>query len=321
MTKPKVLTIIGPTASGKTEAAIKAARKIKSISGKDAEIISADSRQVYKHIPIATAQPSKEQLKKFNHHFIATLELDEEFNAGEFGKKGRVLIDKIIRKEKIPIIAGGSGLYISSLIYGFFDYGQFHDEELRVKQKLLRRKLYDKLEKFGLDALLSDLKTSDPVSAANLPQLTERRVIRALEVYHLTGIPISSHKNNKIDIGFEAVQIGINRDREELYGRINKRVDTMVENGLIDEVKKLKRKGYHYTKYNSLNTVGIKEVFDYLNNDISYERMVELIKQNTRRYAKRQMTWFRRDENIRWVNYNDFESVLDAIISKISSLS
>jgi tRNA dimethylallyltransferase len=303
MGKPQVYVIVGPTASGKTEFSIKTAENIASKTGKDVEIISADSRQVYKHIPIATAQPSKEDLKKFKHHFINAIELEEEFNAGDFGKKGRELVDKIFKKGNIPMVVGGSGLYISSLIYGLFEYDDFHDEaELKEKQKQIRAQLYDKLEKKGLEKLVSELKKVDADTVNSMPQVTERRVIRALEVYYITGVPISVHRSKKIKINFEPVQTGITMDRNVLYERINKRVELMIEQGLIEEVTALKQKGYHYKKQNSLNTVGIKEVYDHLAGEISYERMLELIKQNTRRFAKRQMTWFNRDKNIKWVS-------------------
>jgi tRNA dimethylallyltransferase len=304
--KPKVLVITGPTASGKTDISIKIAEEISSKTGKNVEIISADSRQVYKQIPIATAQPGKEQLKKFKHHFINELPLKAEFNAGEFGKKGRTRIDKILKKGNIPVIVGGSGLYISSLVYGLFDYDEFHDEkELKQKQKRVRADLYDRLEKNGLDKLVSELKKADPQTAMSIPNATPRRVIRALEVYYLTGVPISDMKKKKIEISFEPVQFGVNLERIELYERINKRAELMIEKGLIEEIKKLKAKGYHYKNYNSLNTVGVKEVFDYLDDLISYDRMLELIKQNTRRFAKRQLTWFRRDKNLKWHSPED----------------
>lgn len=300
--KSKVFTIIGPTASGKTAFSLKLAELIQKKTGKEAEIISADSRQVYKHIPIATAQPSKDELKKFKHHFINSIELEDDFNAGEFGAKGRKLIDKIFSQGKIPIVAGGSGLYISSLIYGLFEYD---DDVSKEKQTDIRKKLYEKLEKSGLDKLISELEKTDPETLNAMPNITERRVIRALEVYYLTGIPISSHRANKIEINFEPVQIGLEWQRETLYARINNRTDEMIKQGLIDEVKALQKKGYHYKKYNSLNTVGVKEVFDFLEGLITYERMLELIKQNTRRFAKRQMTWFRRDKNIKWIKPDD----------------
>ncbi|HEY3251132.1 MAG TPA: tRNA (adenosine(37)-N6)-dimethylallyltransferase MiaA, partial [Ignavibacteria bacterium] len=190
---------------------------------------------------------------------------------------------------------GGSGLYIDSLIFGLFDYDELSDdEELKKNQKTIRHNLNEKLYKEGLERLTEELKRVDEETANVMDYVTERRVIRALEVYYLTGIPISVHRSKKININFEPELIGMKLNRQELYNRINNRVDLMLEQGLVKEIKSLKDKGYHYKDYNSLNTVGIKEVFDFLDEKISYDKMVELIKQNTRRFAKRQMTWFRR---------------------------
>lgn len=303
MKKQKVLTIIGPTASGKTELSVRAAEIITRSLNKQVEIVSADSRQVYKHIPVASAQPPRNILKKYRHYFIDELELDEEFNAGEFGKRGREIINNILAAGKIPVIAGGSGLYIDSLINGLFDYEELSaDKEWKQNQALLRQKLYDKLNQSGLQMLTDELKQIDPETVSAMDHVTERRVIRALEVYYLTGIPISVHRSNKIKIDFSAVKIGINMNREELYERINQRTDKMIDYGLIDEVMALKKKGYHYSTMNSLNTVGIKEVFDFLDGKLSLEEAVNLIKQNTRRFAKRQMTWFRRYDDINWID-------------------
>jgi tRNA dimethylallyltransferase len=315
MDKPKVLTIIGPTASGKTDLSYLLADEIKQRTGKDIEIISADSRQIYKHIPIATAQPSGEYLEKYKHHFINQFGLGDEFNAGTFGKMARELISFIFNRGKIPIVVGGSGLYLRSLIYGLFDIEDIIEEENgKEKQKEIRKELYKRLKSGGLKKLSDELLKIDPVTTAQMQNITERRVIRALEVYYLTGIPISTLRSRKVDIKFDFVQIGINRDRQVLYDKINKRVDKMIELGLIDEVKNLKKKGYDYGKYNSLNTVGVKEVLDHLEGKIDYERMRELIKQNTRRYAKRQLTWFKKDKNIMWVNFDLYHLWIEKIL-------
>lgn len=306
VTKEKVLTITGPTASGKTELALLISEKIKVNRKNEIEIISADSRQIFRHIPISTAQPFVKDLKKIKHHFVSELEIDEEFSAGEFGKKGRKIIDEVFQRGNILLIVGGSGLYLNSLLYGLFSYENIDDENLfKQKKELIRKELYSKSERNGLDSLVSELKKVDPETISKMKEITERRVIRALEVYYLTGIPISIHQRRKIDINFTPVIIGITWDRKILYERINKRTEYMIEHGLIDEVKNLKQKGYHYRNYVSLNTVGIKEAFDYLDNKISYQKMLELIKQNTRRYAKRQLTWFKRDKNIKWFNVSD----------------
>lgn len=300
--KPKVLTIIGPTGSGKTALAIKLAENLRKKNGKDVEIISADSRQVYRHIPVTTAQPAKEELAKFKHYFINELELDEDFNAGEFGKKGRELIRSINKAGKIPLIVGGSGLYINSLIYGLFEYDSEGTAYSASSGQLeMRDKLYVRIENEGIEKLLHELREVDPETVKNMPHVTVPRVVRALQVYYSTGIPLSVHRAGKIEINFEPVIYGINVNRAELYDRINKRVDSMIEHGMIEEISALREEGYHYKTHNSLNTVGAKEVFDHLDGNISYERMIGLIKQNSRRYAKRQMTWFRKDKNVKWI--------------------
>ena len=307
MQKPKVIVITGPTASGKTALSLKIAHDINNKTGKTVEIISADSRQVFKHIPITTAQPSIEELGQFKHHFINELELTQEFNAGEFGTNARKLIDKLFDAGKNPLVVGGSGLYINSLAYGFFEIGS-DDKQLEEKFKEKRNEIYKLKDEKGFDYLLDELKKHDPDTFNKMKEIKERRVIRALEVFYVTGIPISVHQSKKIDISFEPVMYGIQIERAELYEKINNRTDIMISRGMIEEIEDLRSKGYHYKTHNSLNTVGAKEVFDYLDGIITKERMTELIKQNTRRFAKRQMTWFRRDENIKWISgVNDFD--------------
>ena len=302
---PEVIVVTGPTASGKTSLALNLAAKIKKTKGKDVEIISADSRQVYKYFPITSAQPSEEELKMFRHHFINELEPGVTFNAGTFGKQGRELIEKIFNEGKTPLIVGGSGLYINSLVYGLFEYEEIDAEEFEAKQAMVRKGLYDRLEKNGLAELAEELKKIDPETFDSIKEITERRIIRALEVYCITGTPLSEHRKKKIDINFSAKLYAVEMPRSELYDRINRRADQMLASGMIEEISSLKDKGYHYKSHNSLNTVGAKEVFDFLDGKISEEVMIGLIKQNTRRFAKRQMTWFRRDENINWITSVD----------------
>lgn len=303
MHKPRSLAITGPTASGKSDAAFELALLIRKKLNKETEIISADSRQIYKHIPIVTSHPPKEYLKKIRHYFVDCFELDKEFNAGEFGKAGREILNKLLKQNKFPIVAGGSGLYLKSLLYGLFEFEE--DNLLEDKRKKIRLKLSNRMETEGPEKLLNELKQIDPESASGMTLSNKRRIIRALEIYYLTGNPISSLHKQKLDIGFEPVIYGLNWQREILYDRINKRADFMITSGLVEEIQKLRDKGYNYENYNSLNTVGVKEVFDYLDGKINYERMTELIKQNTRRFAKRQMTWFRKDKNIKWIDVKE----------------
>ncbi len=284
----KILAIVGPTASGKTKLAVEIAERL------NGEIISADSRQIYKRIPIATAQPDEEDLKRVKHYFIAELEPGENFNAGEFGIRGRKIIEDIFERGKLPVLAGGSGLYIKSLIDGFF--------ESEAKSDEIRERLYRELDKFGEDYLYKQLKAADRETFDKIPKGKIRRVIRALEVFLITGKKISELQKEKVKINFETVQFGLSADRKILYDNINNRADKMIRLGLIDEVRKLIESGYHYKKNYSLDTVGIKEVIMHLEGETDFEKMKVLIKQNSRRYAKRQMTWFRRDGRINIIN-------------------
>lgn len=287
----KVLAIVGPTASGKTNLSVDVALKL------NGEIISADSRQVYKYIPIATSQPSAEDLKKVRHYFINELELSEEFNAGEFGTKSREIIRDIFSRNKQPVITGGSGLYIRSLIDGLFE------EEIEASE--VRDELYEKMNTLGKEYLYEELVKVDKNSADTMIPQNFRRVIRALEVYYVTGKRISDFQKEKIYVDFSAVQIGLMYDRKHLYRRINERVDKMLEEGLLEEAKNLRELGFDHNKYYSLNTVGLKEIFKHIEGEYDFDEMVRLIKQNTRRYAKRQLTWFRKDKRINWIEVNE----------------
>lgn len=290
----KVYVLLGPTASGKTVLSLLLAKEL------NAEIISADSRQVYKHIQVATCAPTAYELSKAKHYFVNELELDEDFNAGTFAKLSKEIISDNHSKDKNVLLVGGSGLYIKSLIDGFF--------EEEVKDLSIREKLNLRLETEGREVLYDELMSIDPDTASKMDAGKFRRVIRALEVYYATGKKMSAQQENTVKPGFESVQIGLTFDREVLYDRINQRVDGLIANGLIDEIELLLKEGYTPEKYNSLNTVGVKEVFRYLKSEITKEEMAEQIKQNTRRYAKRQMTWFNADKRINWVKVSDYEN-------------
>jgi tRNA dimethylallyltransferase len=283
--KKVVLCIVGPTASGKSSLAILVA---KSLHG---EIISADSRQVYKYLDIGTAKPTKPQRRQVMHHFVDLLDPDVAFSAGEFGRKGRETIDDIFRRKRVPIVVGGSGLYVKSLIDGFFE-GPSADNEVR-------RRLSKRLQAEGAEKLLAELRDIDPVSAGRMLPSNTRRIVRGLEVYELTGIPLSKLQDQRIRIDFTPLMIGLQWERKVLYARINKRVDTMLKDRLLEEVRTLLDFGYSEAT-NSLQTVGYQEAISHLQGEIDYKTMVELIKRNTRRYAKRQLTWFRADRRIHW---------------------
>ena len=302
----KVIVIAGPTCTGKTALAISVAEKINS------EIISADSRQVYKCLDIGTAKPSKAELKKVKHNLIDLVSPDGDFNAGKFVEEAERIISGLHSENKIPVVAGGTGLYIKSLIDGIINSVDTNQE--------LRDELLGKRKQFGNEYLYKELKRVDPKSADSMLPQNWKRVIRALEVYYISGKPIWQHfDEQKKNTNNQFFQFGITRERAVLYERIEQRVDMMIENGLVDEVKHLLKKGYS-KEINALNTVGYKEIISYLENEISLERAVELIKRNTRRYAKRQITWFKADIRINWININNEYDITDAsnyIIKKV----
>ena len=282
----KVIVIVGPTCSGKTSLSLLTAEKINS------EIISADSRQFYKFLDIGTAKPTQNEVEKIKHHLLDFLNPNEDYNASKFEKDAINIISELHRNCKIPIVVGGSGLYIKALVDGIFDEvdtnENYRTELLELKKKHGNNFLYELLEK------------NDPITAKNLLPQNWKRIIRALEVYHITGKPIwKFYENQKRDINFKFYQFGLNWNREILYLNIEKRVDEMITVGLVDEVKNILKMGYD-KQINSLNTVGYKEIIDFLDGNITLDRAIELIKRNTRRYAKRQLTWFRKDERIKW---------------------
>jgi tRNA dimethylallyltransferase len=290
----KILILAGPTASGKTSLSLLIAPLI------NAEIISADSRQIYKYLDVGTAKPTRAERQSIPHHFIDMLEPDRDFNAGEFGKMGRAIITEIESRGRVPFVVGGSGLYIRSLIDGFFD-GPGADPDLR-------RHLAERMRLEGADRLLEELRRVDPAAAENMLPANTRRIMRGLEVYYITGVPISELQKQKPDFHFDPLFVGIEWDRSQLYERINRRVDAMLAAGLVDEVRSIAARGFD-RHLNSLQTTGYVEVFDYFDGRFSETAMADAIKQNTRRYAKRQMTWFRPDSRIRWfpaVGESDF---------------
>jgi tRNA dimethylallyltransferase len=300
-----VVVITGPTCSGKTYLSLRIAEEI------GGEIISADSRQVYKYLTIGTAKPDIETLKSVKHYLVDFLEPDEEYNVSKFEHDALVKIKNIFKKNKVPIVSGGSGLYIKALVDGIFDTAD--------KDEVYRKELHQLKDEYGNEFLYNKLKEVDPECASKMLPQNWKRVIRALEVYHLTGKPISlHHKEQKRNIDFIFLQHGLNWQREVLYKRIEKRVDDMISAELVEEVKKILDRGFD-SKINSLNTLGYKEIISYLEGEYSIERAIELIKRNTRRFAKRQMTWFRADKRIIWhdvKSQKDIDKIADKIISE-----
>lgn len=282
----KILILAGPTGVGKTNLSIKLAKKM------NGEIISADSMQVYKYMDIGSAKINKDEMCGIKHHLIDVCEPDEIFNVSFYVDLGKKAIDEILSKNKLPIIVGGTGLYIRSLLYDQKHCTSGEDKEYRDY-------IYKLAEEKGNKYIHELLKDIDNESYRNIHYNNVKRVVRALEVYHITKKPFSHFKQDKKPI-FDFKYYILNLDREKLYENINKRVDIMIENGLIYEVKCLKARGY--TKdLQSMQGIGYKEVFDYLDGITTKEQMIEKIKQNSRNYAKRQITWFKKEENSEFI--------------------
>jgi tRNA dimethylallyltransferase len=288
-----LIVVCGPTAVGKTHFAIALAEKLHT------EIVSADSRQLYKEIPIGTAQPSTEELQRVKHHFVGNLLLEEDYNAGMFERNALELLENLFQKHDTVICCGGTGLYIKALCEGLDDVPKANE--------LVREQLIERLEHEGLEALQIELKTLDPVHFEKMDSQNPQRVIRALEVCLSTGKPFSSfHEGAKKQRPFNIEKIGLELPREELYERINKRGDLMLEAGWLEEAKAVFDKRH----LNALNTVGYKELFTHLGGEMTLEEATEKIKINTRRFAKRQLTWFKKDVEVKWFENPSIHQVL-----------
>jgi tRNA dimethylallyltransferase len=281
--------IVGPTAVGKTAAAIIVAEVL------GAEIISADSRQLYRGLNIGTAKPTAEERRRVRHHMVDVLDPGAPYSAGQFGEDARACAREIATRSRVPLLVGGSGLYVTSAVDGLFD-GPAADPELRER-------LEERLRREGVAVLAAELAATDP--GLNVDVTKPRRIIRALEVYVLTGVPLSRlHAERRVDTGVEPCIVGLHRERSALYRSIEERCERMLAAGLVEEMEELERAGVPMD-CTALNTVGYAEVRAYRSGRISWGEMVRLFKQNSRRYAKRQMTWFRRDPRIRWVRVEE----------------
>lgn len=297
----RVIVIVGPTASGKTNLSIELAKRM------NGEIISADSMQIYKYMDIGTAKPTKEEMQDISHYLIDEVLPNEDFNVVRFKELAEKYIDNILEKGKQPIVAGGTGLYISSLINNI----NFSESESDWE---LREALKKEAEEFGPEYLHKKLQEVDPDSALSIHPNNIKRVIRALEVYYQTQKPISYHNemSRSIPPKYQFVLVGLNMDRQVLYERINKRVDIMIQNGLVDEVKRLVDLGYADSII-SMQGIGYKEILEFLRNNITLEQAIDNIKQGTRRYAKRQITWFKRIHGINWFNVDNCGNNINVI--------
>jgi tRNA dimethylallyltransferase len=287
---------VGATASGKTDLSIVLARRY------NAPIISTDSRQVYRGLPIGTAYPSDEQLKSVEHHFIGELDLTQEFNCGEYERQALERLGELFAEHDTVVAVGGSGLYVRALCEGI--------DDLPDVDKSLREQLMIRLATEGVESLSEELYRLDPEYYEQVDKCNPARVVRALEVCLSTGEKYSSlRKGAKKERDFEIVKIGVDMSRDVLYERINRRVDIMMEAGLEREARAV----LPYRNCNSLRTVGYSEMFDFFDGKTTRDEAVELIKRNTRRYAKRQMTWFRRDADIRWFEPSQTDKIIEYI--------
>ena len=295
-----LISVVGATGIGKTALAIRLAEHF------NTEIISSDSRQFFKEMKIGTAVPSSEELSRVKHHFIQNRSVHQDYNVGAFEDDAVNFLRHKFSAFDFFVMVGGSGLYVDAVLNGLDDFPRV-DAEFRTK-------LLVDLNEHGIGHLQEQLKKVDPASYNRIDIHNKQRLIRALEIYQGTGQPFSSFlMNKKKDREFEAIKIGIQADRQIVYDRINQRVDQMMEMGLLEEAERL----YPYRELNALQTVGYKELFDYIDGKISLDFAISEIKKNTRRFAKRQGTWFKRDKDIKWFDYEIDDSL---IIAHITSL-
>ena len=301
--KPLLVCIVGPTAIGKTALAIEIAKEFQT------EIISADSRQFYKEMTIGTAVPSSEELAAVTHHFIQNRSIWEDYSVGDFEKDALNLLQKLFKKHAIVVMVGGSGLYLDSVVKGLDDFPKVPSE--------IRERLNEEFELKGIETLQKELKEVDPGYYKKVDLSNHHRLIRALEICRATGRPYSSFLNQTSERrNFDTLIIGLTADREIIYGRINNRVDIMIDQGLEDEAREL----FQHKELNALQTVGYRELFAYFDGEISRDEAISEIKKNTRRFAKRQGTWFRKNKEIHWFDYKDDPRIIIDLIKTKSAL-
>ena len=295
-----LIVLLGPTGVGKTDLSISIAKHF------NTEITSSDSRQVYREMRIGTAVPEQEQLDAIPHHFIHTHSIHDYFSSWECEQQTLKLLSRIFQEKDQVLMVGGSMMYIDAVCNGI--------DEIPTIDPQLRKEVFEQYEKEGIESIRMQLKQLDPVFYDQVDLKNAKRVIHAVEVCLMAGKPYSELRtNSRKHRDFKIVKVGLNRDREELYNRINLRVDQMIEEGLIDEAKAL----FEFRHYNSLNTVGYKELFEYFEGKISLDKAIELIKRNSRRYAKRQLSWFRRDQKIKWFHPDQEKEILEYLNENI----
>ncbi|MCA6380103.1 MAG: tRNA (adenosine(37)-N6)-dimethylallyltransferase MiaA [Cytophagales bacterium] len=284
----KLVVLVGPTAVGKTAAAITLAEQW------NTEIISADSRQIYREMEIGTAKPSADELSRIKHHFVNFKSIEENYNAGQFGRDAMELINQLFEERDVLILCGGSGLYIKALLEGFDEMPEISED--------LRKEIIEKYTQKGLAWLQGEVEKIDPDYFALVDVQNPQRLMRALELNLSSGQPMHIlRKKKKIDLPFQVIKIGLELPREELYQRIDLRMDRMIERGLFEEATRF----YPQRHLNALQTVGYQEIFGHLEKKYDREEAIRLLKRNSRHYAKRQMTWFKKDQEIRWMRPED----------------
>lgn len=297
--KKTLIVLIGPTGVGKTDLSIKIAEKYNS------PIISADSRQLYSDLKIGTAAPAEEYLKRVKHYFVGTLKLTDYYSAAQYESDVISLLEELFKENDTILLTGGSMMYIDAICKGIDDIPTVDNDT--------RRMMMEKYEKEGLERLCAELKLLDPEYYSIVDLKNPKRVIHALEICYMTGKTYTFFRTgNKKQRPFDIIKIGLCREREELYERINRRVDMMINDGLVDEVKSV----YQYRNLNSLNTVGYKEIIQYLDGNCTLDFAIEKIKQNSRIYSRKQMTWFRRDNEITWFHPDNEEGIMNFIESE-----
>ena len=296
-----LIVLIGPTGIGKTELSLELAQSY------GASIISSDSRQLYKNLPIGTAAATDEQKALVPHHFVGELELDQYFSAARFEEEVINFLEGYYQEKDVALMTGGSMMYVDAVCKGIDDMPSVDED---VRQEVAKR-----YKEEGLAPLLAQLEQLDPEYFAIVDRMNPKRVMHGVEICLTTGKTFTSFRKNTIkERAFKIIKVGLTRDREELYARINARVDQMIEEGLIDEVKSV----LDYRHLNSLNTVGYKEILNHLDGEWDLEFAIEKIKQNTRIYSRKQMTWFKRDQDIRWFHPEDKSAILDYVAEQIN---
>jgi tRNA dimethylallyltransferase len=292
--------VVGPTGVGKTDLCLKLAKKF------NTQIISCDSRQFYREMNLGTAKPSPEELSEVPHHLINSLSIEQEYDVRKFEQDALNVLESLFKKHQIVLMTGGSGLFADAVVNGLDDIPEVEPE--------IRKELISEFEKKGLEWLQSEVAKADPEYYELVDHYNPQRLMRALEVYRGTGLKFSSFRvKKKVERSFKTIKIGLHRDREELYDRIDLRMDMMISSGLFEEAESL----FEKRNLNALQTVGYSEIFGYLEGKYDREEAVRLLKRNSRRYAKRQLTWFRRDPDIRWFHPDQQEEIIEWIEDQI----